>query len=362
MSHSKNVPTRALRSVLALSALVSLAAASAIAQNASAYVTLAASEEEQSICRMVNIGHLPGATLSLANGINSRGQIVGTSGSNAFLYSEFQMKNLGTLGGATSYAYGINRSGQVVGHADTKSGTTHAFLYEKGKMADIGTLGGSNSFAYGINDAGQIVGQAQTTSGTYHAFVYQHGGMTDLGSFAGGNSTAYRINNNGIIVGSSYINATDFHAFSYQNGVMKDLGNGPGYTDSEAFGINDKGDIVGYTETADASQVRGFIYKNGQLTNLPSLGGNSSYAADINKRGVTAGYSQIGDGSFHSVAYVPKITFDLGTLPQGVFSFALAVNNHNDIVGYSGTKRGTADAYVCKFTGGHDDNEDNDGE
>ncbi len=337
------VARKVLRTGLGLSAVLSCGVLPALAQ--------------KDVCKMMNLGHLPGATVTFATGVNASGRIVGVSGTHAFLYANSKMKNIGTLGGANSAAYGINRSNQIVGNSDTKSGVTHAFLYEGGVMKDLGTLGGANSFAYGINDLGQVVGQAQTTSGAYHAFLYQHGYMTDLGSFAGDNSVAYRINNNGLIVGSSYVNATDFHAFSYDNGVMKDLGNGPGMTDSEAFGVNDLNEIVGYTENADASQVRGFLYKNGALTELGTLGGNASFGADINKHQIIAGYSTLGDGNFHSTVYVPRITFDLGTLPGDVSSFALAMNNSNEIVGYSSTATGESRAYACKFTGGDTDND-----
>src|SRR5271169_6412022 len=44
--------------------------------------------------------------------------------------------------------------------------STHAFLWSNSAMQDLGTLGGANSFAYSINTAGQIVGQAEIASGT----------------------------------------------------------------------------------------------------------------------------------------------------------------------------------------------------
>jgi probable HAF family extracellular repeat protein len=50
-------------------------------------------------------------------------------------------------------------------------------------MQDLGTLGGANSFAWGINESGQVVGEAQIVGNLgYHAFLYKDGVMTDLNS------------------------------------------------------------------------------------------------------------------------------------------------------------------------------------
>ena len=58
--------------------------------------------------------------------------------------------DLGTLGGASSYAYRMSDAGQVVGQADTAT-ETHAFLYDSTHgMVDLGTLGGTFSLANGI--------------------------------------------------------------------------------------------------------------------------------------------------------------------------------------------------------------------
>src|SRR5947207_2629739 len=102
----------------------------------------------------------------------------------------------------------MNDGGQIVGNALTSDGDDHAFFFRDGVMADLGTLGGASSYAYGINNLGQVVGTAQTSAGVYHAFLYSDGTMTDLNDQLPANSgwlaltEATSINHNGQVVGS----------------------------------------------------------------------------------------------------------------------------------------------------------------
>ena len=67
-----------------------------------------------------------------------------------FASEQYQIIDLGTLDGTETEAHLINNRGQVVGHSGS-----HAFLWEKGVMTDLGTLpGGDYSFAYAINERG----------------------------------------------------------------------------------------------------------------------------------------------------------------------------------------------------------------
>jgi probable HAF family extracellular repeat protein len=209
--------------------------------------------------QMKDLGTL-GGNLSEANDINSLGQIVGYSTlangqTNAFLYSGTNMISLGTFlpgGVGESVANGINKLGSVVGYSIIANGSRHAFLYSGGVMAPIRNLSTESwSSAVGINNSGEISGSFSPGFGAGdHAFLYSGGSNIDLGTFGGRNSHAYKINNTGNVVGAADDANGVSHAFIYKNKQMKDLNSFHGVSSSTnliiSFGINDKGQIIGY--------------------------------------------------------------------------------------------------------------------
>src|SRR6516225_2246274 len=83
-------------------------------------------------------------------------------------------------------------------------------------------------------------------SGGFHAFLWQESVMTDLGAFDIGHSFANGINDQGQVVGYTSSNAY-YHALLWQDGPMTDLGTLPGFfsASSQAAAINDAGQVVG---------------------------------------------------------------------------------------------------------------------
>ena len=183
----------------------------------------------------------------VSNGGGGAGGSYGESlyDSHAYIYRDGAVTDLGTLAGHRySAAAAVNDNGLVAGHSRERAGEgiRRAFLHDGTGMLDLGTLGGAESWAAGINDSGAVVGVSSMADGGVHAFLYAGGAMVDLDP-DGGNSEAFDINNAGQVVGRG-----KGGGFLYANGVMTDLDTliAPGeWHIASAVGINDQGQIVG---------------------------------------------------------------------------------------------------------------------
>jgi probable HAF family extracellular repeat protein len=243
--------------------------------------------------------------------------------------------DLGTFGGFESIANAINSSGEIVGSATTAA-TTDAYSNSNGNLTDLGQIGGTFSVATAVNNAGTIVGAAYPTTGPRHAFLDASGNLTDLGTLPGdAGSEAFGINNSGQVVGVSFNLRGLGRAFSGANGTMSPVPTLGGSV-NEAFAINDSGWIVGASSLAGDQEVDAFVDRNGVLTDLGTLGGTGSYAMAINNAGVVVGQSYTaGNGNIHAFVWSNGVLQDLGTLPGLPNTVATGINNNGDIVGYA---------------------------
>jgi len=256
---------------------------------------------------VIDLGALPGADagMSMPAAINDLGQVVGYSrvaspsglGERAFLWSNGVIQDLGTLGGRWSWAGGINNAGQIVGGSTINESDRYgwpyerAFVWQDGVMTPLPVPGGGASGASDINDAGVIVGAAATADGERRACLWEEGSITYLGTL-GGWSSALAINESGQVVGYSEISAgsNQHHAFLWEDGVMMDLGTLGGDL-SLASDINDLGQVVGPAETAEGKR-HAFLWEDGVMMDLGVLPGmEESDAYAINNRGQVVGVS-----------------------------------------------------------------------
>ena len=250
----------------------------------------------------------------------------------------YTITELGTLGGAQSFARSINNLGQITGNASIASGQLHAFFWDAGVMTDLGILPGGNfSRGFGINDLGQVTGESDNN--IPKAFLFTPGvpGLVNIGTLAGGASAfGADLNDSGQIVGSSS-NGMNTRAFLYSGGTMRDLGTLRGTTNAfaRAWGINASGEVVGLSNTADGATSHATLWSGSEIIDLGSLAGSGAFseALKINDAGQIVGRSTITVGGQRATLWEDGQIHDLGTVQGLRFSRANDINASGLIVG-----------------------------
>jgi len=266
-------------------------------------------------------------------------------------HHHYKLIDMGTFGGPASsinfpFSQGtVNNNGMAVGWSATGLPAlptssflicggldavvpfiTHTFEWD-GAVRDLSALppSGTNcSEPFYMNSKGEVVGASETAEidpqffglQQIHAVLWKGGQIIDLGTLGGNQAAAFGINNRGQIVGSStniipdpycFFATVQQRAFIWENGNIRDIGTlggncaGIGIVDANIHAINEAGQIVGGSTTNPApNPLTGSptwepsLWDEGTgMTDLGTLGGAYGGAQAINNNGQIIGQSSI---------------------------------------------------------------------
>jgi probable HAF family extracellular repeat protein len=179
-----------------------------------------------------------------------------------------------------------------------------------------------------INDRGVVAGYSSAEGGTLHATVWRRNGTAaDLGTLGGPESSSAVLwpnkNNRGVVVGISQTDRVDPNKEPWSCSAFLP-------------------ERLGYA-------CVGFVWRDGAMTALPTLGGTHGFAAAVNNRDQIVGWAEnrVVDDSctsgqvlqFRAVRWdrAGAVTTELVPLAGDRVSAATAVNDRGLVVGISGS-------------------------
>jgi probable HAF family extracellular repeat protein len=315
--------------------------------------------------------------------------------------TRYKFIDIGTFGGPNSSpafqpffdfttAQNLSNTGTFIGQAELSTPGTcflnedclvqHAFQWRNGVFTDLGSLAeGLSSAAEWVAGNGFVAGVSEyidpaTSAPESRAVLWKKGGVVNLGTLPRAtrevreigfpDSIAFAVNNNGHIVGMSTNDTADPNpnmftdtvgdpeprAVLWQGNHIRDLGT-LGGTDSVALLINEQGQVVGQSYTADTNQpapfcgggvplnLHGFIWEDGVMTDIGTLGGSCAFTYSLNNRGQIVGQSAVaGDAASHPYLWDPRLGIidlfqrDRGTI-GGSYGYAQWINDAGAVVG-----------------------------
>jgi len=254
-------------------------------------------------------------------GINNQGIIAGYFGSGAaghpnkgyalvppFAQRDFLNENF--PGSRQTQVTGLNDNGVTVGFWSTQNtasmtNNNFGFYWANGRFHNVNFPVTDNASPpvnqlLGVNNSGIAVGFYTNNGGLNRGYEYniRTGRFTRVevpGNFhgtAGPSLTAAAINNDGDVAGFYNKTSTLVDAFLKQrSGKFTTLAY-PGATATQAFGLNDSGEVVGTytTGSGNAAVTHGFTWRAGKWASFNINGASSTAINGVNNEGDLVGF------------------------------------------------------------------------
>jgi len=211
----------------------------------------------------------PDSAFNNVRGINDKGVIVGftvlRNGERLAIHrdSDGRLSTFNVPGATLTDAWAISSNGRIVGHYRGNGGPEHGFLWNGRKFQTIDAPFQPRTALRGVNKAGQIVGNSVANDGRAvvpfllsdgiftpiqipDAFIVEVSGINDRGQIVGTFTTSDPATNPSFST-RSFVSQGDDVTF-----IDAPF---PGTQSTSAFGINNRGELVGTVSFADGRQM-----------------------------------------------------------------------------------------------------------
>ena len=200
------------------------------------------------------------------------------------------------------------------------------------KFQTFNVPGALESSAFGVNNAGVAVGYYVDQSRVMHGYIVQGRVLTTIDDPNGTDTFCNNVNDQAdFSVVGQYTNAGGAPVgFVYKDGQFTDIPGPAGAIGSSAVSINMAGDIVGYYLDS-AGLAHGYLLRGGAYTTLDVPGALLTVATGINDHGTIVLYWLDAATFIESSLYDGRV-YSTINVPGAVSSYAYDLDNAGDVL------------------------------
>ena len=251
----------------------------------------------------------PGASATLAFGINDDGDVVGHYRDGQQLWRGFLLRageftTIEYPGAAQTTLFRVNSGGDIAGAYYDGSRKQHGFLLSHGRYATTDVPGAGQPMVYGLNSRGDVTGMyfAPGDSLKHFGFVMAGGRFTTI-DFPSPNdmSCGTWIGDSGEVAGHVREANGAYHGYRWTDGrftLVELPGGEQGQFWDSLYEITAAGDLLG-TYSDPQGRQRAFLMRDGAVTTFDVPGARRTRATSMNRSGQVVGMFVDGDGVTH---------------------------------------------------------------